>query len=157
MTITTSKIISQTIQKDRSISVHERHTDNLGMTYDVVYFASPTDDLNITLESRSKQIETTLQDSDINDAIFTRKWDEPLLYSTKLQLGKKLRELYLQSEKHETVTIAKRIKEWLDNGRFSDTEIRSLFGLSSKKWITLKVKIGKLSEDDDRIEGAKGE
>jgi hypothetical protein len=56
MPILTSQIITATEQQDGSRSVHERHTDHNGKSYDVVYFAPVGMDIDLVLASRAAKM-----------------------------------------------------------------------------------------------------
>ena len=66
MPIVTSVIVDQTTQADGSLSVHERHTDHTGLTYDVNYFAPAGMDIDAVLSARASKIGS---DIDAREAI----------------------------------------------------------------------------------------
>jgi hypothetical protein len=56
MPILTSQIITATEQQDGSRSVHERHADHNGKSYDVVYFAPANMDIDLVLSARAAKM-----------------------------------------------------------------------------------------------------
>lgn len=56
MPIVSSQIVSATVQASGDRSVHERHTDHNGRTYDVSYFAPASMDIAAVLAARAANI-----------------------------------------------------------------------------------------------------
>lgn len=56
MPIVSSQIISATVQASGDRSVHERHADHNGRTYDVSYFAPASMDIGAVLAARAERI-----------------------------------------------------------------------------------------------------
>lgn len=60
MTITSSQIVTATVQADGTRSVHERHTDSTGRSYDIQYFAAPGLDIDAVRALRAANINAEL-------------------------------------------------------------------------------------------------
>jgi hypothetical protein len=56
MPIVSSLIVSATVQASGDRSVHERHADHAGRTYDVSYFAPASMDIGAVLAARAEKI-----------------------------------------------------------------------------------------------------
>lgn len=56
MPIISSQIVSATVQASGDRSVHERHTDHAGRSYDVSYFAPASMDIAAVLSARAERI-----------------------------------------------------------------------------------------------------
>lgn len=54
MSIVASNILEDRAQADGRRAIHERHTDNLGIAYDVFYLAEVADDLDAAKKERSE-------------------------------------------------------------------------------------------------------
>lgn len=157
MTIDTSVIQSQVIQPDGSINVTEIHTDHQGVKYPVVYNAPSGTNLTTFLNAHAILLENNLRDSDIFKAIFTEPWDYTLVHATNNELAVRARALYKESIMIQTALIGLRITEWIDNDRFTVTQVRNAFGLSLAQWNTLRTKINGIIADYQGVQGAAGE
>jgi len=157
MSITTSQIISQVIQPNGSINVHERHTDHTGKTYDIQYNAPQGSNITAIINARAVIIENKLKENDLYRAIFIEPWDYTLVHATNADLAPFVRTLYKESIQDQTAIIGMRLIEWVTNRRFTETQIRNAFGLTLSRWNTLKAKIQVLIDDFNAIQGAKGE
>lgn len=91
------------------------------------------------------------------DAVFTYPWNYVLEEATNTELGAYIRELYRNSNKETLAKAAKRILEWITNGRFTDTQVRNAFGLTAGQWTTLKTKMQNLVASHEQVETAVGE
>ena len=94
---------------------------------------------------------------EMRNAVFTYPWDYTLKYATALELASYVRQLYKDNEKTTLVLVAIRILEWISNGRFTDTQVQNVFGLSAAQWTTLKTKMQNFVDSYTIIDGAIGE
>lgn len=62
MPIVSSQIVSATVQASGDRSVHERHTDHSGRTYDVNYFAPASMDIAAVLSARAANIRAAIDE-----------------------------------------------------------------------------------------------
>ncbi len=152
-----SEIVQQTIQANGSVNVHERHTDHIGKTYDIVYNAPAGTDLNILLGIRAARLNESLKQSDLRRAVFEAPWDYTLVYATNADLAPYVRDLYRESIKDQTALVALRIIEWINNGRFTVAQLKTVFSLSTAEFDTLKAKMENIISSYQVVEGAVGE
>ena len=68
MPIVDSALVKATVQRDGSINVHERHTDDLGRTYDVVYNAAPRTDLRAMMAARVPRLDAEIEAAELAKA-----------------------------------------------------------------------------------------
>jgi len=157
MTIVTSEIVKQTTQKNGTINVDVIFTDQTGKTFTRSYNAANVGmiaTINSSLESR---INDRLKQNDLFNAVFTKPWDYTLIHATLTDLRDYVRELYLESEKEQTVLIALRLEEWIVNGRFTVAQLRQAFNLNTSQFDALRTKWQNFKDAFDVIEGAAGE
>lgn len=154
--ITSSIIVKQTAQKDGTVSVHERHTDQIGKTYEIIYFAVPGTDLNAMLVQHATKLNSELRDIDLGKALESSDWNFKLNYATDSDLATFARQKYSESITDDTDRIGKRIDEWITKGRFTDTDMKNAFGMTTADWSKMKGDIQSLIPHYDAIQGAKG-
>lgn len=157
MAITQSIIVSQSPQQDGTTLVHERHTFHTGETSDVTYYAQPGANIENIMDARVQVLEEAMKQADLHRCVFTEPWDYVMQHATNADLAPFVRELYRESIKTQTVLIGMRMVEWVQNGRFTQTQMRNAFGMNSTQWTTLTNKILALIDQFNAIEAATGE
>lgn len=80
-----------------------------------------------------------------------------LKYQTAAQFADRLRFRYLKSSKLECARIAKWILDHIDAGDFTDTQVRTAFGLTNPQYTTLKSKWTNLRTAYNAVAAAAGE
>jgi len=80
-----------------------------------------------------------------------------LKHQTKAQFAERLRARYKSSSREGTAKIAKFILDRLDDGDFTDSQVRNVFGLTVEQWTNLKAKMTTMRTRYDGIRSAKGE
>lgn len=80
-----------------------------------------------------------------------------LQYQTAAQLADKLRLRYLKSSREECARIARWILDHIDNGDFTDTQVRNAFGLTVAQYNALKTKWTNLRTAYNAVQSAQGE
>jgi len=113
--------------------------------------------IDVVAKLASWDITPELIDDELRDVLFGSAWDKPFIYMTATDVATKVRELFKASSREECGKIARRILEWITNGRFTDAQIRTVFGLTNTQWNTLKTKMQNLSNSLNAIEAAVGE
>lgn len=157
MPIVSSEIVSSTIQADGSLNVHERHTDHLDKTYDVVYLSAKSADPAKTMADRVASLDAAIAESEMYLAVFVEAWDYSLKYTDREALLAYARERYLESTGEVTAQIATRIVEWVSNGRYADKEFEVAFGKDGVSWEDLKADMVNLSISYETVKSGVGE
>lgn len=80
-----------------------------------------------------------------------------LKHATLAQLGAAFRERFKNSEGVETARLAKWLLARIQDGTFTETQVRNFFGLTVAQWNTLKTKITTLRDNWENILIARGE
>ena len=80
-----------------------------------------------------------------------------LKHATLAQLGAAFRERFKASEGVETARLAKWLLERIQDGTFTETQVRTFFGLNLTQWNTLKTKIATLRDKYADVLAARGE
>lgn len=138
--IVSSVIIEDAAQKDGRRWITERHTDQLGKTYDVVYIAIEGANVNTALAARATQINQQLIDRE-TAANVQRAIDSaaaPILnYSAASDFRSALRERY----KSATGWDAIRLGSFINGLGLSDGQLTAIFGVSGAQLTSLKTKL----------------
>lgn len=114
-------------------------------------------DLNAAAASYGALKEAEMLDRELEYCVFDGTWDFVLKYATNNQLAAFVRECYRNERREILARIARRILEWITNGRFTDTQVRNAFELTVTQWNTLKAKMQVLADSLNTIEAAVGE
>jgi hypothetical protein len=135
----------------------ELHTDSDGKVHRIEYLASIGTNYTAVMVARAAMLEGRIKYAELHHAIFTGEWNYVLTQTTANELAAFVRALYRESDKDTLARVAKRILEWITNGRFTDAQIRTAFGLSAAQWTTLKSKMQILADARAAVEAATGE
>lgn len=141
MAIVTSTFSLEQAQNDGRRWCTELHTDNAGLVHKIEYLSAVGDDhLSIAL-ARATMIDVQIKARELHAAVFDAPWDYVLKYATLAELSAWVRAEYKEANRERLIFIEKRILDWIANGRFTDVQIRTAFGLSASAWTTLKNKM----------------
>lgn len=80
-----------------------------------------------------------------------------LQHATLAQLGATFRERFRSSEGAETARLARWLLGRIQDGTFTETQVRTFFGLTLAEWNTLKTKIQTLRDHWAAVLAARGE
>jgi len=80
-----------------------------------------------------------------------------LKHQTAAEFAARLRERYRNASKEEAARIATWIMNHLDNGDFTETQLRTVFGLTPAQLTTLKAKLTALRDNWQAVQAARGE
>lgn len=80
-----------------------------------------------------------------------------LHHQTAAQFAARLRERYKSASREEAARIATWLMNHIDNGDFTETQVRNAFGLNVTQWNTLKAKLTTLRTQWQAIQAAQGE
>lgn len=80
-----------------------------------------------------------------------------LQHATLAQLGTAFRARFLASTGAETARLARWLLERIQDGTFTETQVRTFFGLTLAQWNTLKTKLETLRDHWDAVLTARGE
>lgn len=114
-------------------------------------------DLNSLATTQNIMVEGIVKTNEAHDCIFRFAWDYVLKHTTTNELVAYVRSLYRESSKEELAKIAARVLEWIANGRFTDTQVRTAFGLTSIQWNNLKARMQTLADAQSVVDSATGE
>lgn len=156
MAITSSTIISTSRQVDGRLRVDERHIA-VSEAYLVSYLCEAGTDTQANLSANAQRINDAMKISELEGMITDLAWDYVQVETTGAELIAYVRAAYRERSREELVPVASRILEWITNGRFTDTQVRNAFGLTSAQWTTLKNKMAALVSANTTIITAEGE
>ena len=137
-TIVSSVIASQTAQRDGRISVHEIHTDSLGVLWDHFYLALATDNLATALAAYAVILAGNLTQTEIANNITAVSTIGSLatptfVYSTPAQNATALRAFYATTTQAQAVMIG----DYLNT--LSSAQLQAAFGLTAGQVTTLQT------------------
>jgi len=156
MSITSSEV-STTTQAGGHLSVLEWHTDHLGRRHPRVFFAPAGFNANAALAAYAVSLAEVLKLGDLIMAVYKGPWNYVMNHATNTELAAFVRAEYLGSSAQRTARVARRLLEWVTNGRFTELQIRNAFSLTLTQWNTLKAKMQALIADEDAVMAAAGE
>lgn len=135
----------------------ELHTDSSGAVHRIEYLANAGTDYATVMAARAIVLLEKLKEDELRYVIFYGEWNYALNHTTANELAAYVRELYKNSNSEQLARIAKRILEWITNGRFTDLQVRNAFGLTAGQWTTLKTKMQTIVANYDAVNSAVGE
>ena len=145
MSIVASIIIEDSPQIDGRRWITERHTDHVGKTHFITYIAGLLDNVTTTMTARVSQIETSLENQEIEENMDRATGDGPvdikLVYSTVLQNRNRLREIYRTASAWQLV----RIGWYINSLGLSNAQLGGLFGVSGAQLTALRTKLANLA------------
>lgn len=157
MPITSSTYSLGSIQRDGRRYCIETHTDHLGIARVVEYLANNGADYAAIAASRASALATEIIQEEIRYAVFSAQWNYTMQWSTNTELAAWVRSAYKNAGKETLALIARRILEWIANGRFTDLQLRNAFGLTATQWTTLKGKMQTLADNYNAVQISVGE
>ena len=137
-TIANSVIASQSPQADGRIWVHERHTDTLGIIYDIFYLAADATGLAAHLSASAAQVLANAVASEIANNISSvetiGKFAVPTFaYSTVAQNVAALRIAYAAATQTQAIFIG----DYLES--LTDVQLENAFGWTAGQVATLRT------------------
>lgn len=157
MPIVSSTIIADEPQIDGRRRITEQYTDQFGNLHMIAYLCPAVFDVQSVMIVRTAILNIQLQTNELDKMITTYPWDYAQTETTVAELTAYVRAVYREGKREELVPVARRILEWITNGRFTDTQVRNAFGLTLAQWTTLKNKMIALVSASTTIETATGE
>lgn len=142
MTIVSSTAIVGHTQSDGRRYVREQHSDHLGVVHEVEYLAQfdQTDEgLASTLSGRVAQLEEALAASEYANRVNFDGWQEPLQHQTASQFADRLRLEYRFSARERVCYLAWWLLRRINEGTFTDAQVRSAFGMTTLQYTTFKT------------------
>lgn len=129
MSIVSSIILEDHAQADGRRAIHEQHTDNLGLLYDVLYLAEAATDAAAMLTTHATNLAVQLQTNEITTnvqrALLQQTWTTN--YSTLAQFRAALRAFYQTCSQWD----ATRIGNFINSLGLTDTQLANVFGLAN--------------------------
>ena len=80
-----------------------------------------------------------------------------LKHATLAQLGQAFRERYRNATREECARLAKWLLARVQDGTFTEVQVRNFFGLSVAQWNDLKTRMQALIAHYDAVQAAQGE
>lgn len=157
MAISSSSFALGVAQADGRRECVETHVDSAGLMYMFSYLSDPSADNQAILVQHAARLLDRIKEIELYLAVFVLPWDYVLVHTTNNDLAAFVREQYRTAIRETLAMVAKRILEWIANGRFSDTQVRTAFGLGLVEWLLLKGKMETLVTDYDAVQAAAGE
>jgi hypothetical protein len=138
MTIISSVIADNVIQRDGRRSIVEHHTDQLGIVYRHIYLSVGNANLNAALAAYAAQLDADLTNNEIQANIGNVTRDGSLavtstIYSTGAQNFSALREAYRTAARVEAIMIG----DFLSS--LTDAQLRTAFSMTQAEVNTLRT------------------
>ena len=93
-------------------------------------------------------------EGELRRAVYKEPWDYELKYATLDQLRDYIREEYSGKEGQDIIPLARRIIEWIENGRFTLAQFRTAFNMNNPQFNALLLRLAALRDADDLIEAS---
>lgn len=158
MPITLSIIVDDSRQSNGRRQIHERHIDQFAMAHKVTYMCNSGFDVPAAMAARSLQISARMKTDEYRtfiDGVIPTNYI--LTESTPSELLAYMREAYRESSNGESAIISQVLRGWIDSGRYTDTEVRTAFGLSVGAWTVIRNKMNTFADSRALVASARGE
>lgn len=138
MSIVTSVILSDYPQRDGRRSIHERHTDHTGVSYDVHYVGPNALDVQAAMATGAQRLAAYLARSEVSSNIRRVIADGRfavvrVIHSTTAQNIAALRSEYREASRETSVMIG----DFLSS--LTDTQLRSIFNMTQAQVDSLRT------------------
>ena len=98
-----------------------------------------------------------LKGRDLRDAVYKDDWNYSLKENTEAGLLAYARQQYFNGREENFVPLAIRIEEWIDNSRFTVTEVRTAFGKTKEEFNQFRTRLKAIRDGNNAIRGARSE
>ena len=139
------------------IHLKVKTTDHVGKERVFSRIVPNDTDIDVFIESRVVKLNRNLIEEEVQRAVYDEPWDYELQYATLTQLRDYIRNEYNGKEKRDLIPLARRIIEWIENGRFTVAQFRAAFGMSNPQFNQFRTRLEALRDCDDLLENADGE
>lgn len=156
MSIVSSNFTVGVAQRDGRKYVTEVHTDNVGIPHIVEYLAMANADFTAIMNARAIIIAAQLINDEI-DATLAADNAPALKYATLVQLGAVFRQRYQALSGLELAKLARWIIKRVQEGTFTDAQVRNFFNLTVTQYNALKTKWQTMKSEYDDLNTAVGE
>ncbi len=157
MPIVSTEILGQGRFSD-GIHLRVKMTDQHGVEHIYSRTVPNGTDLNALIVKKRAKLERSLIDAELQKAVYGESWDYVLQHASPTQLRDYARKEYQEKNYPELRTsIAHRLEEWIDNGRFTVAEIRASFGKDNAEFAQFRIRLKALRDADDLVRNSKGE
>lgn len=142
-------------QIDGSRWVREAHTDTAGKVWVFHYKAADGTDYAAILTARAASLDDLLQELELEEFINGAPF--VLVHQTVTQLAARFRKAYRTASKERLAKLAYWLIERINDGTFTDNQVRNAFNLTVGQYSTLKTKAIALHDSEALIQQAQGE
>ncbi len=156
MPIVSTEILGQGRFSD-GIHLKVKAIDHVGKEHIFARVVSHGTDLDAFVRANVVRMDRDLIRHELNRAIYDEPWDYVLQYASLEQLRDHVREQYQGLQGKLLVPVARRIIEWIENGRFTVGQFRSAFSMDNAQFNQFRTRLIALRDSDNMIESAEGE
>ena len=157
MPVISSTITDDARQVDGRRRIEELPTDQKGVKSRVSYLSATVFDALAAMAANRILIDARMKLEELEGMLTVYPWDYIQTETTGAELTTYYRESYKNGSNGGLSPVASRVIEWIDKGRFTDTQVRTAFGLSVAQWTILKNKMAALVSANITILSAVGE
>lgn len=138
MSIVSSSIVAQDVQRDGRIWVRELHTDQVGAQYTRQYLAGALDNLNAALAAYATQLAIDIATTEIGAdlAAILRDGSAAVVttvYATLAQIRTALRNAYQNATRQDAIMLG----DFLSS--LTDAQLQTLFSMTAGQVTTLRA------------------
>lgn len=156
--ITNSVIVEDRAQRDGRRWIRERHTDNAGVTHDIVYMAEEGANATTAMTARVATIVSQLETGEVDSIMARATSDAPfaapnLTYATAAQLRTRLREAYRTLSGWQAVCLG----HYINSLGLSDAQLTAIFGVSGAQLTALKTKLSNATTRFNQVTSEAGQ
>ena len=150
MSIVSSQVVEDRVQKDGRRAIRERHVDHLGNAYEFAWMAAAGASASAQLAGHASQLETDLAAAE-TDRNLGNAYDQimpTIQHSTLVQFRNALRAAFQTATRWEVVRLGK----FVNSLGLSDAQLINLFGVNAGAQLTaLKAKLSSLAAKHDDV------
>lgn len=155
MTIISSVIIEDALQRDTRRRIGEAHTDHLGRVHTVTYLAERSDDVQAILTARATALATQLAQEEFAlnlTAIFEQRYNAlTAQHLTIMQIRVRLRQAFQTANQLEACLLAAYFVT------LTDAQLQNVFGVDSAQVVTLRQRLQNRADRLTSVQQTTGE
>ena len=139
------------------IHLRAKFTDHTGKQYPYAHIVPNDTDLDAFLAARVVKLNLRMIEGELQRAVYDEPWDYVLQHATLAQLRDYIRNEYSGKEGKELLPLARRIIEWIENGRFTVAQFRTAFNMTNPQFNQFRTRLEAIRDCDNIIENSGGE
>ena len=133
------------------IHLRVKLTDHVGKERVIARTVPNDTDIEAFIAAKVVRTNKSSITTELRRAVYDEPWDYELQYATLAQLRDYIRNEYSGKEKSDLIPLARRIIEWIENGRFTVAQFRTAFNMSNPQFNAFRTRLEALRDCDELI------